>query len=635
MCGISGIVDYNNMTVSKDVMHKMCLALSHRGPDDEGVYINSSSSPSVGLGHRRLSIIDLSQSGHQPMSNEDGSVVIVFNGEVYNYPELRTELEAKGHKFKSNTDTETALHLYEELGEDFVKRLRGMFAFAIWDDSRKTLILGRDRTGKKPLLYFHDKGRFVFASEFASIFESGIIEKDVNNAAIDRYLTFGYVPAPFTAYSNVFKLLPAHILVLKDDKVMTRRYWQLDYSKKIDISEEDAASEVLRLLRHAVRIRMHSDVPLGAFLSGGIDSSAVVALMSQGSEQRIKTFSIGFEAKDYDELKYARNVADRFNTDHHEFVVRPDAASILPLLVERYGEPYADSSCIPTYYVANETKKYVTVALNGDGGDEVFGGYERYQAMVAAQILQGIPRFLSSAVKGAAAIIPDSVNSKNTMRRMKRFAKGMELPVALRYLRWISIFNDRSKSELYSEWFKKELCGDSPLEARAIEIYLENEKNDLVDRLLNADVNTYLPDDLLVKVDITSMANSLEARSPFLDQELMEFAASLPAGYKVDLFSKKRVLKKAIRGIVPSENIDRKKMGFGVPVGDWLRKDLRDMFQESVLSPRSASGAYFSKGAIKRMFDAHADRREDHTLQLWALLMFELWHEKFIRKDLA
>ncbi len=348
MCGICGIVNYRkDSIVGEAAISNMCMELKHRGPDDGGVYL-SKGSPSVGLGHRRLSIIDLSQAGHQPMGNEDGSVWLVFNGEIYNYRYLRDELKKQGHIFKSDSDTEVMIHLYETYGEECISRLRGMFAFAIWDEKKKTLFLGRDRVGKKPLLYYRSGNAFCFASEFSSILASGLIDKETDLKAVNYYLTFGYIPAPFSIYKGVFKLPPAHMLILKDGDIRLKRYWRLDYSGKIKISEQEASEEVLRLLKEAVKIRLYSDVPLGAFLSGGIDSSTVVGLMSQVSDSRVKTFSIGFEESDYSELKYARAIAERFGTEHHEFIVKPNAIEILPTLVERYGEPYADSSCIPT-----------------------------------------------------------------------------------------------------------------------------------------------------------------------------------------------------------------------------------------------------------------------------------------------
>ncbi len=627
MCGICGILDYNkNALIKEELLRRMCHELEHRGPDDEGIYISSEISPCVGLGHRRLKIIDLSDAGHQPMPNEDGTIWLVLNGEIYNYKELRFELENKGHKFKSNTDTETIVHLYEEYGEDCVKSLRGMFAFAIWDKRNETLLLARDRVGKKPLIYYHKYDNFCFASEFCALLGSGLINKDISFEAINYYLTLGYIPAPLTIYKEVYKLPPAHILILKNNKITIKKYWELDYRNKIKITEEEAIPETIRLLKEAVKIRLYSDVPLGAFLSGGIDSSTVVALMSQLSGNRIKTFSIGFEEKDYSELKYARNIADRFNTEHHEFIVKPKALEILPLLVERYGEPYADSSCIPTYYVAQQTRKYVTVALNGDGGDESFAGYERYQAMLVAE---GIPGAIKKIASGFSSILPDSINSKNNLRRIKRFLKAIALSSEHRYIQWVGIFDDVLKKDMYSDEYAKIVNKSDPL--NFISSYLDNSSGmSRIDSLLYTDVMTYLPYDLLVKVDIASMANSLEARSPFLDHKLMEYAAKLPAEYKMKKLVKKYLLKKAIKDLVPPQNIYRKKMGFGVPVGEWFRSELKGFLSETILSERSLKRGYFKKECIKEMVSKHIQRKADYTFQLWALLMLELWHQRFI-----
>lgn len=626
MCGICGFIDYNEHSgLSELNLRKMCLNLHHRGPDDEGIFIERGN-PLAGLGHRRLSIIDLSASGRQPMSNEDGMIRIVFNGEVYNYAELKAGLEKKGHRFKSHTDTETIIHLYEDYGEKCVGLLRGMFAFAIWDGRKKLLLLARDRLGKKPLIYSYSNSRMCFASEFLALLDSGLLNKEINPEAVDYYLTFGYIPAPLTIYKNIFKLEPAHTLILQNNNLTIKKYWGLDYSHKIKISEQDACEETLRLLRDAVKIRLYSEVPLGAFLSGGIDSSAVVSLMSELSANKVKTFSVGFQEEDYSELAYARKIAQRFGTDHHEFVVKPKALEILPLLVQRYGEPYADSSCIPTYYVSWQTRQYVTVALNGDGGDECFAGYERYQAMLAAEM---IPQPLKAVLLGVSRMLPDSANPRDGLRRIKRFIEGMRLPFEKRYVRWISIFNEELKARLYTDEYAH--IASKAKTNGLLDYFLKGLRNvDPLDRLLNADVHSYLPNDLLVKVDIASMANSLEARSPFLDHKLMEFAAKLPVEYKMKGFVKKYILKKAIKNMIPKENIQRKKMGFGMPVGEWLRTDLRVFLEETLSSKASLGRGYFKPQAVKTMLGQHILRKKDYSFQLWALLMLELWHKRFI-----
>ncbi len=628
MCGICGIIDYGGKKdINKQILTNMCAAMKHRGPDDEGIYIRGG----VGLGHRRLKIIDLSEAGHQPISNEDGRVWLVFNGEIYNYRDLRQELESKGHLFKSNTDSETLLHLYEEYGEDCVKYLRGMFAFAVWDDNKQSLLLARDRVGKKPLLYTYANGVFCFASEFSALLESGLVRKEIDYNAIDYYLILSYIPAPLTIYKGVFKLLPAHTLILKGDgQIITSQYWNLDYQKKIDISEEDAEGEVLRRLKEAVKIRMHSDVPLGAFLSGGIDSSTVVALMSQLSSGRIKTFSIGFEEEEYSELKYARNIAEKFNTEHYELIVKPKALEVLPLLVERYGEPYADSSCIPTYYVAETTRRHVTVALNGDGGDELFAGYERYQGMVAAEIYQRLPGLLKAMITGFARCLPDSVNPKNRLKNFKRFVQAVNLNPAERYLRWLGIFETGFKNDtLYAESFRKNITSVNSLDYLTA-YFNKFDGLNMIDRVSLTDINTTLPNDYLVKVDIAAMANSLEGRSPFLDHKFMEFIVSLPAEYRMKGLTKKHILKKAISDLVPKENIYRRKMGFGVPVGEWFRNELKGFLCDTLLSERSFKRGYFNPQAIKDMVNLHISRKREYSLQLWSLLMLELWHRRFM-----
>ncbi|MDD5136889.1 MAG: asparagine synthase (glutamine-hydrolyzing) [Candidatus Omnitrophica bacterium] len=624
MCGICGIISSRAGLATEEKVKAMAGSLVHRGPDDSGIYHDKASLPEAILGHRRLSIIDLSPRGHQPMSNEDGTVRMVLNGEIYNYRELKVGLEKKGHRFISNTDTETVIHLYEEYGEECVKYLRGMFAFAIWDTKKKKLLAARDRTGKKPFIYYHDGETLCFASEFASLLKSGIIKNDIDHGAISRYLTFGYIPAPSTVYRKVSKLPPAHILTFQNNRVAIRRYWKLDYSNKIKITEEDAAAEVLRLLKEAVKIRLYSDVPLGAFLSGGIDSSAVVGLMSELAGGRVKTFSIGFEEKAYNELAYARAIAKKFDTEHHEFVVKPEALSVLPLLVEKYGEPYADSSAIPTYYVCRETRRFVTVALNGDGGDESFAGYERYQAMLASDIYGRMPGPAKKCARFLMDALPDSADSKNSIRKIKRFFEGIDLPPASRYIRWMSIFNKKLKGELC------DIKGDDP--ESLVSPYISDAGiGDLLDRLLAADVNLYLPDDLLVKVDIASMANSLEARSPFLDHKLMEFAAGLPAQYKMKNFVKKYILKKALKGLVPDKNLHRRKMGFGMPVGAWFRNELKGLMEETVFSASSFSSLYFKKDVVRKMVEDHVGKRRDLAPQLWALLMLELWYQRYVK----
>ena len=631
MCGICGIMDYKGNTVEKELIGKMNSLMVHRGPEDEGIYISKQQSkPAVGLGHRRLKIIELSEAGHQPMANEDETIWIVFNGEIYNYHDLRVELESKGHSHKSHSDTETIVHLYEEYGVDCVRHLRGMFSFAIWDKKKEILLLARDRTGEKPLLYTYRNDIFCFASEFMPLLASGLVKKEVNYTAINYYLTFGYIPAPLTIYNNVFKLLPAHRLILKDKKITIEKYWQIDYSKRINLSEQDASNEILRLLEESVKIRLHSDVPLGAFLSGGIDSSTIVALMSKLSSKKIKTFSIGFEEDGYNELKYAKNIAKRFDTEHSEFIVKPKTLEILPLLVERFGEPFADSSCIPTYYVSQQTKKHVTVALGGDGGDELFAGYERYQAMILAETFQRMPLIRKRLIRSLTTILPDSLNQRNGLRRAKRFIDAAAMPFQERYLKWVCIFDDKLKQEICADNFLQLVNGGEPL--GFLKSFLScNNSVSLIDSLLFTDTMTYLPNDLLVKVDISSMANSLESRSPFLDHILMEFIAKLAPEYKIKTFTKKYILKKAVKNLIPKENIYRRKMGFGMPIGKWFRGELKSFLSQTLLSKSSLNRGYFKSDKIKYMVNQHINGQKDYAAQLWTILMLELWHQRFLQ----
>src|SRR3989449_4704304 len=570
MCGIVGIVENNNALVDQALLTRMCQAIEHRGRDDDGFYFNEG----VGLGMRRLSIIDV-KGGQQPIHNQDRTAWIVFNGEIYNYRELRDKLEKLGHTFYTNSDTEAIVHAYDQYGADCPRHLRGMFAFAIWDQRTKELFLARDRVGKKPILYAHVNGKLIFGSEFSALLLHPDIGRDVDIEAIHHYLSFMCVPAPFTAYRAIRKLEPGHSLRWRDGEIRIEQYWQPDFSKKIDISEQEAGERAIEILRDAVKVRLMSEVPLGAFLSGGIDSSAVVALMSQESSEPVKTFSIGFEEQDFSELHHARRVAEHVGANHHEFIVRPDALEVLPILVEHYGEPYADSSAIPTYYVARETRKHVTVALNGDGGDETFAGYERYAAMRLAETYHRIPEVLrESVIRRAAGLIPSSETSRNRVRDMKRFLQAASLPKVERYLRWVSAFDTQAKQNLYSEEFPHEMhCASAanmlnPWFARA-------NGSGIVDAALLTDIMTYLPNDLLVKVDIATMEVSLEASSTFLDHHLIEFAASLPEKLKLRGLTTKYLLKRVLKELLPAENLSRRKKGFGVPIGHWVRGKLQ------------------------------------------------------------
>ncbi len=625
MCGIVGIVRNDGKPVDEELLSRMNDAIRHRGPDDDGFYVNGS----AGLAMRRLAIIDL-KSGAQPIHNQDRSSWIVFNGEIYNYLELREKLEKLGHTFYTNSDTEAIVHAYDQYGTDCPKHLRGMFAFAIWNERTQELFLARDRVGKKPLLYAHVNGNLIFGSEFSALLLHPDISRDIQPEALDYYLSFMCIPAPLTAYRAIRKLEPGHWLRWRKGQIELQRYWQPDFTKKLDISEEEAGERTVEILRDAVRVRLMSEVPLGAFLSGGIDSSAVVALMSQESSEPVKTFSIGFDEQDFSEIHHARRIAQHVGADHHEFIVRPDALEVLPTLVEHYGEPYADSSAVPTYYVAKETRKHVTVALNGDGGDESFAGYKRYLAMGLSEKYRRVPSFLrESVIKQTVNRIPTSPLKGSRVKSAKRLLDAVSLPRVDRYTRWVSVFNEETKKPLYSDFFREQtraadatgLLGEWFKRANGIGI---------LDAMLLTDQMTYLPNDLLVKVDIAAMAVSLEARSPFLDHHVIEFAASLPQNLKLRGLTTKYVLKKALRKLLPNENLNRSKMGFGVPVGHWFRGKMQPFLREVVLSEKASRRGLFKQEGVRQLIELHSHGERDYSQQLWTLLMLELWFNRFI-----
>ncbi|CAN5717231.1 MAG: asparagine synthase (glutamine-hydrolyzing) [Pyrinomonadaceae bacterium] len=625
MCGIVGIVRNDSKPVDEVWLSRMSAAIRHRGPDDDGFYVNGG----VGLGMRRLSIIDI-EGGQQPIHNQDRTAWIVFNGEIYNYLELREKLEKLGHTFYTSSDTEVIVHAYDRYGADCPKHLRGMFAIAIWDERTQELFLARDRVGKKPLLYAQLNDQFIFGSEFAALLLHPGVSHDIEPKALDYYLSFMCVPAPLTAYRAIRKLEPGHTLRWRKGEINIERYWQPDFSHKLKISEKEAGERTLEVLRDAVRVRLMSEVPLGAFLSGGIDSSAVVAMMSEVSSEPVKTFSIGFEEQDFSELHHARRIAEHVGADHHEFIVRPNALEVLPLLVEHYGEPFADSSAIPTYYVARETRKHVTVALNGDGGDESFAGYERYAAMQLAQTYHRLPVMLrESVLEQAVGLIPTSEARRSRIRDAKRFLQAASLAKVDRYLRWVSVFDADAKRELYSPSFSRETAD---IHARELlePWFVRANGAGIVDAALQADIMTYLPNDLLVKVDIATMAVSLEARSPFLDHHVIEFAASLPEKFKLRNLTTKYLLKRVLKQLLPAANLNRRKMGFGVPIGDWFRGELQPFLRETLLSEKAINRNLFSPSEVRRLVEQHTRSERDYAHQLWTLVMLELWFQRFI-----
>jgi asparagine synthase (glutamine-hydrolysing) len=591
----------------------------------------------VTFGHRRLCVID-PKGGHQPLSNENGKVWIVYNGETYNYPSLRQQLRAKGHTFTTHSDTECLVHLYEDKGADFLSDLRGQFALAIWDEEKKNLLLGRDRLGQKPLFFFKDsrRGIFAFASELKSLLEVPGFERSVDSDAIRYYLSYQYVPHPFCIFRSASKLSPAHYLLWNplSDRAEERRYWSPDFLPDHGAKICDLRDELKETLKEAVRMRLISDVPLGAFLSGGLDSSITVALMSELCGEPVRTYSIAFDNVHFDESSYAQMVARHCGTNHRQETVSPRALEVLPDIVWHYDEPFGDSSAIPTYYVSRMARKHVKVVLTGDGGDECFAGYPRYAAAWLGERWDRMPEVMKKiCAQSLWRHLPVSFRARTTLRRFRRFVLGLSVPECQRYFRWMAIFNGEEQNSLLSEDFRKRLSVSSP------EGFLEDYHSEIrsADHAHNAtymDIMSYLPCDLLTKVDIASMAHGLETRSPFLDHRVVELAGRIPMRYKLRLTHRgvegKRILKEAFGDYLPRPVLARRKMGFGVPVGDWLCGELREPLREMLLSRRGRERGYFKIDAVKNMIDEHVRRECNHTHRLWSLFMLELWHRRFV-----
>jgi asparagine synthase (glutamine-hydrolysing) len=625
MCGIAGRINYRTgAPVDPRIVHAMCDRLQHRGPDGDGVW----SEGAVGFGHRRLAVIDPSSAGRQPLQTADGRFTITFNGEIYNFQDLRRDLERRGARFATRTDTEVILHAYAQYGAACLDHLRGMFAFAIWDARDRRLFAARDRAGQKPFYYREDADGLAFASEPKAFLAEPSFVPEVDAASVWQYLSFQYVPSPGSAFRGLRRLPPGHFLVVEHGRVAIQRYWTLRYEPKSAMSEAEAAEQLRADLAEATRIMLVSDVPIGAFLSGGIDSSLVVALMTEAGAGRVKTFSIGFDEAAYDETAYARRVAERFATDHHEAIVRLDALAVLPKLVWHYNEPYADSSAIPTFYLSEMTRRHVTVALNGDAGDESFAGYERYAAYLMAAWTDRMPRAARGALAACAGSLPRG-RRRTLWSRAQRFLSAAADSGARRYARWNFHFDDDEKRAICTPDFLARAEGVESA-ARYEALFADLPGADPLDVLLHADVETYLPDDLLVKVDIATMAYGLEARSPLLDHVVMEHAACLPADLKLRRTEKKYLLKRVARGLLPDAVIDRPKMGFGVPLDRWLRGPLRDLVHDVLLGTRMRDRGYFRMDAVERLVRDHETGRQNAQYQLWNLLVLELWHQTFI-----
>lgn len=615
MCGIAGKLYFKQgQEVSREEIETMAESIKHRGPDDRGIFIDKN----LGLGHCRLSIIDLSSAGHQPMSSHDSRTWITFNGEIYNFLELRKELEDDGVKFHSNTDTEIIIYLYRKYGVKCLEKLRGMFAFAIWDKDTRELFVARDRVGKKPVKYYFDGKVFIFASELKAILKNKEVKKEIDLEAIDQYLTFGYVPTPKTGYKNIYKLEPAtYMLVRENGQIEKKQYWDLDFSKKLNLSEEQWEEKILDKIKESIKIRLMADVPLGAHLSGGIDSSLIVALMSEQSTERVKTFSIGFEEKKYDESKYARMVAKKYNTDHTEIIIKPNAAEIIPQLVQQYEEPFADNSALPTWYLCQATKQKLTVALNGDGGDENFAGYSRYEVMKLYDLLKFLP------AKNLIEKISSLIHRATGIKKFSNFARAIgsaHLSALDFYINNISHFTNQDKQKLYTDSFKSEINKkQNPYKS----LLPSDTNTNLLDKFLYFGIKTHLADDLIPKVDIASMAAGLEIRSPLLDHELMELAAQMPASLKIKWFNKKYLLKKIAYKYLPKECIDRPKQGFDAPLEFWFKNNLKQFLSDPQLISELVNIGLKEKYILELI--NNGSNEFNYSKKIWNLIMLAHW----------
>jgi asparagine synthase (glutamine-hydrolysing) len=621
MCGIAGVVNSERGGVEAATIRRMCQCIFHRGPDDEGIFVKDG----AGFGVRRLRVIDL-DGGHQPVFNEDKTICIVYNGEIYNFLELRQSLERRGHHFYTHTDTEVIVHLYEEMGSDCVQELRGMFAFAIYDTCNRRLLLARDRLGIKPLNYAFADGYLLFGSEIKSILAVAPELATIDQRALWQYFYFGYIPDPATAFLPIKKLLPGHVLEFEEGKIRTRKYWDLpEYGTHQPRDEEECLQELERRLAEAVRIRLISDVPLGALLSGGIDSSTIVALMARASSRPVKTFSIGFRQADFNEASYARLVAEKFGTEHHELILEPNVVETVESLALSLEEPFGDSSILPTYYVSRLARQHVTVALSGDGGDEAFAGYERYRIHLQSRNFSGIPEWAGCFYRQQLhRRLPSGLPGRN-------LAYSVSLPWAERYLEGISLRSFDREMALLSEDFRATALGDvDPMSAKR-RFLDEAPARDPLSRVLYLDTKTYLPGDILTKVDRMSMLASLEVRVPILDHLFLEWVTGLPARWKMRGSKQKYIFAKLAKRVgVPEQVLDRPKQGFALPLRHWMRNELKSLIMSVLLDASTRERGYFNPQGVQRLLDEHFQERRDHSARIWRFFMFELWHRNFI-----
>ncbi|MCP4180657.1 MAG: asparagine synthase (glutamine-hydrolyzing) [bacterium] len=626
MCGISGIINIDNKPVNSVILTEMNNAQSHRGPDGEGLKIIRN----VGLAHKRLSIIDIN-AGYQPLSNENGEIWITYNGEIYNHVLLKENLIKKGHVFKTNCDTEVIIHLYEEYGIECLNLIDGMFAFAIYDIPNRKLFLVRDRMGQKPLSYYFKNKLFLFSSELQAIVKHPNIEKEINDQSFHDYLTLQYIPAPNTIYKDIYKLSPAHYLELNLNKstIVLKKYWQCSFNNKLKMKYEEASENLKFLLKESVSKRLMSDVPLGTFLSGGIDSTIITSIAAGLKDEPIESFTIGFENNKFDERKYARIAAEKYNTIHHELLVDPSDFNILNKLVPHYGEPYSDASMIPTYYLSKFAGKKITVALSGDGADELFAGYYRYLVFRNLSYCDSIPhnirKFIHYCINKMTA---KGADERTFLGKLNRITSALASHKDNRYLNILSRCSDNQKHYIYGE----KILGGNLIQTNKLfsQIINKSKAANSVEKIMETDLQTYLNGDILTKVDIASMANSLELRSPFMDHKIVEFAASLPLAYKQKFNSRKHILKNAFKDDIPNSLRHRSKMGFGVPISNWLRKKWKTESTDLLMNGNSIKGGYIKRSSVANLLWEHQTYRNDHSYLIWSLIIFEIWYSKFI-----
>ena len=628
MCGIAGFTLFQDARIDvRATLEKMNSAIVHRGPDDQGIYIDHC----VALGNRRLSIIDLT-SGKQPIHNEDRTLWIVFNGEIYNFPELRDELLKKGHEFSTHTDTEVILHLYEEYGTDCVKTLNGMFAFAVWNVNERTLFLARDRIGIKPLHYMAYPGGLIFASELKAMLQHPLVSRQLDMEGLSKYLTYEYVPAPHTIFKGVKKLQPGQWLLHSEHSTQIRQYWDIPL-EETGISykrEEEHAEEILARLKDSVRKRLLSDVPVGVLLSGGLDSSTISLLAAQAAPGQIQSFSIGFEEPSFDETRYAQKVARLLGTQHHhEMFNSQKMIEVVPSVVKILDEPMADASIIPTYLLSQMTAQHVKVALGGDGSDELFAGYPTYQAHKLVTYYSVLPYKLRKLINCLATSLPVSHRNISFDFKVKQFLRGMGVSSEIRFFLWMGAFLEREKQNILSEATRNALVESNPFED-VIQYVHESKLVKDFERILYLSLKLYLQDDILVKVDRASMANSLEVRVPYLDHTFVEYAAKLPSLYKLRGFTTKYILKQATKDLLPKEIVQRKKKGFGIPLSKWFNGELKTLLLGYLHEDRIKKAGIFHYPYIKHLLDEHFSQKCDHRKQLWTLLVFEMWREEYL-----